>query len=515
MKRKMRLFGIAVILVILTACGSGEGKEPSETDESRLPIEYSYEKDTIRYGEMSGTFSFVKEVEKTQTDCAAYYFETTINHEERETCITATDRVLSCIEGTLPEIEVVVFKPESYEGIAVYGSRLYIPMQPWDSVEYVTGVLLAGYGEWGNYGLAYGYANYLCKEVGWAYRETTDFQQMSSPDLYDLNLLCFDEKFASTEDMEAAKNNACCFVNEYLSVHSEEDFLELLSDSGTAEGVESANEVLETFYKGNGVECRLTKIRYQYGGVSHDYAAACEYACFYIEKNWQDKNWETNSRVSENFLHENYSEIRTFFECNARQMEQYQELFAFDTYYNDLSVAFTNGKSAQKTSFYVPGLHIIYLESVSSLTHEYIHSLMEGYYDDESKWKGEGSARYFSYKYDEYGYSFLNNDWNNTSIACIQEYIAFIGRPIDAKTDFREVENIEAHACGYTDPNSTYLSGSSFVGYLVDQYGEQAVIAYICSDDTYNAEWDKSYRELVQDWIDYIEANYAHYSKIQ
>ena len=51
------------------------------------------------------------------------------------------------------------------------------------------------------------------------------------------------------------------------------------------------------------------------------------------------------------------------------------------------------------------------------------------------------------------------------------------------------------------------------IGYLVDQYGEQAVIAYICSDNEYNAEWDKSYRDLVQDWRTYIQDNYSQYSR--
>lgn len=511
----MLFLGLIAMLAVLAACGLRGEKETLETEEYIPSVECVYEKDTIRYGEMSGAFSFVKEVEKTQTDCAVYYFETAIGREEREACIAATDKVLSCIDGTLPEIEVAVFKPENYEGIAVYGNRLYTPMQPWNSVEYVTGVLLAGYGEWGNYGLAYGYANYLCKEAGMDYREADGFQQMSSVELYDLNLLCFDENFVSLEDVEAAKNNACFFVKEYLSTHAEEDLLKLLSDSGIAEGVGSANEALEAFYKDNGVVCNLTKIRYQYGGVSLDYASACEYAAFYMDKDWQDRSWETNPKVSEHFLHEDYVEVRAFFECNARQMDQYQELLGFDSYGNDLSVTFTNGKSALKTSFYVPAKHIIYLESVVSLMHEYIHFLMEGRYDGEEKWKSEGFARYFSYKYDLYSYDFLNNDWNGTSRVWIQEYMAFIGRPIDVKTDFRKVEDIEVHACGQTDPNFTYLSGSSFIGYLVDQYGEQAVIAYICSDDIYNAEWDKYYKELVQDWNDYIEANYAQYSKMQ
>ena len=516
MIKRVLLLAAAVMLAALTACNpAAHSDKPEMQTENAAPAEYVYEKDTIRYGELSGAFSFVKEVEKTQTDYAAYYFEAAIGREEREACIAATDRALSCIGGTLPQTEIVILKPESYDGILVSGNRLYTSAQSWDTADYLAGVLLAAYGEWGSYGLAYGYAGYLCKAAGFSYQETDDFRQMSSPALYDLNLLCFDESFVPATDVEAAKNNACCFVEAYLSEYPEEDFLKLLSASGTTEGMESANEALEAFYKDNGVECSLTGIRYQYGGVSLDYAAACEYACFYIERDWQGVTWETNPRVSEHFLHEDYGEVREFLECNARQMGQYQELFDFDSYDNALSVAFANGKSTPRTSFYVPGVHIIYLESVISLTHEYVHYLMEGHYDDESQWKQEGSARYFSYKYDEYSYDFLNNDWNNASRAWIQEYIARIGRPINMKIDFREVEDIEVHARGQTNPNSTYLSGSSFIGYLVDQYGERAVITYICSDDTYNAEWDKSYKELVQDWNDYIEANYGHYSKIR
>ena len=45
MKRKMRLFGIAVMLAMLTACGSDGKGEPPETNESKLPAEYTYELD--------------------------------------------------------------------------------------------------------------------------------------------------------------------------------------------------------------------------------------------------------------------------------------------------------------------------------------------------------------------------------------------------------------------------------------------------------------------------------------
>ncbi|MDE6640921.1 MAG: hypothetical protein K2K63_10375 [Acetatifactor sp.] len=534
---RLSLLIAAVMLTMLTACGAdkvpGESAEQVgyempgdetatiESGENAESADHEYEKSTITYSEPIDNFSFRKDLEKNQTDYAAYYFEPSVSKQERNACIAATDRMLSRIDTSLPDIEVMVLKPESYDGVSVTGNRLYLSPQPWDSADYLAKVLLAGYGEWGNYGLAYGYANYLCKKAGLdsgeAYSES-DRQKsdsillMSAPELYDLNMLCFDDKFVSAEDVEAAKNNACMFVNEYLSSHSEEEFLELLSASGTVEGVAQANEVLEEFYAENSIECSLTEIRYQFGGVLSDYAAACEYACFYIGKDWQDNVWEMNPRVSENFLHEDYREIREFFECNKHQMRQYQELFGFDSYDNTLSVLLKNSGKVKATSYYGAGSHTIYLESVVSLMHEYIHSVMFGHCDWESHWKTEGFARYFSYKYDIYSDDLLNEDWNSSSYIWVQEYIDSIGRAIDIRTDFRDIEDIYVHALGYKNPNSTYLTGSCFIGYLVDQYGEQAAIAYVCSDNEYNAEWGKSYDELVQDWNQYIEDNYAQYS---
>lgn len=556
--KRISLLIAALILTILTACSAGHDHGESETGagqetpkseasagyETTEPVagteeprerasadrenaaltERVYETESIYYSEHQRGLSFRKDLKKTRTDYAVYYFEAFVSEQERNECIAATDRMLSGIDAALPDIEVVVLKPNSAYGASVSGNRLILSVQPWDSADYLAKVLLAGYGEWGNYGLAYGYADYLWKKTesgngganteGQPERHEADsFLSMGAPEAYDLNLLCFNERFVSPEDVEAAKNNACLFVKEYLSSHSEEEFLELLTASGTEEGAAQAKEALEAFYAENGVECSLTGIRYQYGGLSLDYAAACQYACFYVYKDWQDQLWEANPKVSESFLHEAYGEVREFFECSERQMQQYQELFGFDSYDNSLLVILQS-KSYKSSPSYYNGLeHRIYLESVVSHMHEYIHSVMYGRFEDwNTLWKVEGFARYFSWRYGLYSYDFLNEDWNGSSQIWIQEYIGFIGRPIDVQTDFRELEDIQVHAYGLTDPNSEYVTGSSFIGYLVDQYGEQAVIAYVCSDDEYNAEWGKSYEELVQDWNQYIEQNYSQYS---
>ena len=544
MKKRVYLLIITAMLMMSTACGpgrtqeesgTGAGREIEETgpetgetqpgtgksEENAAPAEYKYEKMTVTCSEGIEGFSFRTDMEKTQTDYAVYYFDLSIDNQERNACIEATDRMLSCIDAEQPVPEIAVLKEEFYDGVFVSGNRLYLPPQPWDSVDYLAKVLLAGYGEWGNYGLAYGYADYLCKKAGADNGKTDSEAQeteangllpMSAPELYDLNLLCFDEKFVLPEDVEASKNNARLLVEDYLSSHSEAEFLELLSASGTEEGMEQAKEAMEAIYAEKGVECDLTEIRYQLGGVAFDYGAACQYARFYIMKDWQDEYWQENSMLSENFLHENYEEVRAFFECNEQQMRQYQELFGFENYNNDLPITFTNSKRLVDGSYYL-GDHTIHLMFVSSLMHEYIHSLMFGHFDWETFWKREGAASYFSFKYDLYTFGFTNDDGDNSPIIWIQEYINTIGRPIGIQKIFCELDHIVVNAAGITDPNFSYQSASSFVGYLAEQYGEQAVISYICSDNEYSEEWGKSYEELVQDWNQYIEENYSMYSE--
>ena len=543
----MKKMCILFLTVLLTACGvtgdngdSGEQAVNTETQptgsqneagtaeegENTAAIEHTYEKESVLYSEPRG-LSFQKDMEKTRTDYAAYYFEAAVSEEERNACIETTDRMLSCIDAALPVFEVVVLEPKESYGVAVTANRLFLPVQQWDSVDYLAKVLLSGYGEWGNYGLAYGYADYIYRKAGLEGEginaeegDGDSFLPMSAPELYDLNLLCFEERFSSAGDVEAAKNNACLFVREYLSSHSEEEFLELLASSGTLEDAAGAGEALEGFYAENGVECSLSSIRYQYGGLTLDYAAACEYACFHVTRDWQDLLWKLNPMVSENYLHEDYGEVRTFFEHSESQMGQYQELFGFDSYDNSLLIRIEEYSFTAQGGVYLGGKHMVYLRTVNTLMHEYIHSLMFGRFRDwETKWKVEGIAHYFDNKYNVYVQELLNEYLNSGEYLTdgekewIPKYIDFIGRPVNVQTDYQDIEDIWVYYEGLKNPNATYYSGASFVGYLAEQYGEQEVIAYILSDNEYNADWEKSYDELVQDWNQYLEVKCSNLEK--
>ena len=106
--------------------------------------------------------------------------------------------------------------------------------------------------------------------------------------------------------------------------------------------------------------------------------------------------------------------------------------------------------------------------------------------------------------------AFLNQDYFNApdtpELKYIHEYLAVINRPIDIAKDYTELENIAVYSRSFTDPNKNYLAGSSFVQYLVKQYGEEAVINSIYGEGD---SLPKNYIELVKEWIEFIDTNYC------
>ena len=136
MKRKSLLIA-ALILVMLTACGTGQettksgagaGYETTESvagteepeegisadGENKVLTERVYETESIYYCEYQTEsiyysidyrgLSFRKDLKKTRTDYAVYYFEASVSEQERNDCIAATDRMLSGIDAELPEL---------------------------------------------------------------------------------------------------------------------------------------------------------------------------------------------------------------------------------------------------------------------------------------------------------------------------------------------------------------------------------------------------------------------------
>ena len=503
---KQKLFIIVVSFVLLlTSCVTNPEMPGDHSVE--IPLE-KYDTVDVTYSESIAQYGFRLDMHFTKTEAVKYYFEPSVAQSDRNACIEVTEKVLANLDcnGTIPEI--YVFSQDRYDYKYIEDHKLYCSAQSWKSVAYITDVLLTAYGESAHFGTAFGYANYLAGKYEWD-GDAGRFINPCVTDILDLHYLCFDENFATDDDVLIAKEISCDFVNSFVSLYGEKQAQKLLTSQS------DALKALSSYYAEKGISYTPSTIQYGYGGKSYDYIVYSDYGTFYIAKDWVDLNAASNPLITEGFLHTNYANTKTFFEINIAQMKQYQELFGLDNYDNSLKIVLTKPLDVSKYSFYQTQPHRIYLYNVDSLMHEYIHALTR-LSTAKQNWQIEGFARYFSYYYDEYGIAFLNQHYNHLpdsgTTKYVHEYLATINRPIDMAKDYRELENIAVFSFGLTDPDASYLAGSSFVQYLVNQYGEEAVINSIYGNGD---ALPKSFQESVREWQSFIDSHYGTYSKYE
>ena len=78
--------------------------------------------------------------------------------------------------------------------------------------------------------------------------------------------------------------------------------------------------------------------------------------------------------------------------------------------------------------------------------------------------------------------------------------------------DYEDLENIAVWCFDFWDPNENYVAASSFVQFLVNQYGEETVIASLYGNKD---PLPATYAELIRAWKEHIESRYQEYSKYE
>ena len=472
--------------------------------------------------EANSAFGLNKYLDSVTLDGITYRFEQSISADVRADCINAVHRVVDRIDVGC-EVEICVYQPESYSGTWVDSGVIYTYVQDFGSAKF-TAILLSGiFGEYANYGVLYGYAEYLLNDIYG--REMTaedvDFEHIGESDILDMNILCFDEAFVG-DNVAVTPIIARTFVSEYIKANGESALHTLIKNSGDSNTASEFSSALEKFYLSHGIDHTPSEILYSLGGVSCDYVARCKYAEIYVERDWEDANGRLNPVVYEGFLHKNYADVREYFTTIESEMGSYRELFAIGNYNDELEIHYTS-ETLANTSWYNGGTHNIQVMNVASFMHEYIHSLtLES--SMKEGWAVEGLAECYDSRFNSYGTPMTSLDHNTPEkyidvqttqmMICVNEFREKLGRDIDTKTDWIELMHIKSWSYGYKTPNGGkgYIPGASFIAYLCERFGERETLDMLFYTHDF---FGLTFEELTDDWLAFLEENYSEYTRIK
>ena len=510
-KRISVLFLVIITLYTSATAAGCHSKNPPDAYTT-----LSYSTNTILYAEPGhqhgSTAAMRTDMETTAVNATVYAFEPTIPKEERANCIRDTEALLKALNFT-QHLYIYVYESSTLSAPYVAEQSLFTHTQSYRSTEYVASLLLAACGAYCNYGVAYGYASYLCEKL---YGIPTDASALAFPTdfpYYDLNYLCFHPDFISEADLLTVKSIANDFVFGYITQHGEENLRKLLIQSGREEDHGEAIAALSAYYQANDVEADLSDILYGPGGKGCQYIARCPYATFCIKNRWRDRLTLFYPDAYDGFLNRDYSRTNEFFSVQSRQMKQYQDLFGLDDYRNDLIIVFSHREV--NASYYLSEHHYIEIVNITSLMHEYIHSLTISHLIDAAdinhQWMSEGLARCYDSLYSEYGNRMLYKDY--TGSAALQPYIESLGRPLELPGDVAGMLDYAACVNGKTLQKDPYTSGASFIRYLILTFGEEETLHYLLESHDFATLTDASFTDTVADWRAYLQEHYGQYCK--
>jgi hypothetical protein len=429
-------------------------------------------------------------------------------HVDRDTptdiadkCIYYTTQILDAIDTNRP---IDIYVVSDYNHIYSYDSALYIGEIDYKSFDYITAVIVTIFGQYTNYGLAYGYANEIAVSLGWQRNRAANFKAPVNADLNDLTTLCFDDQFVSADEVKLAQNNAKALVQWYLDDHSTTQLETLIDNSSEISETDTANAIFADFYSQNNVQYTPQTILFNYGGQTHDYLVKNIYTEFYVDSDWVEYMIKYSPEVLHaEFLHHDYSETKEYFDTITDEMVQIREYFGFTENQPCPIVVFKNITDSKNAGYYTP--EEIRVASASSVIHEYIHSLT---YTSKLKsmdpWAVEGATTYFANMVDFYDDSVLDAVFTLYSPEACAKAAAYLGGDIDWARDWLTAYHFIVNDYDVT-ATGPYEIGASFVGYLMDTYGKERTLNYIY-DTGWNVEpIEKTFDELVADWLEFID----------
>lgn len=494
--------------------------------------EYAYEPSqySFRFIEKYGySMIYNDKTMNIRVESVHYYFDEELEVDVCNRCVYWTKQILDQI-GLDIELEIYVF--EGYEGIWIEDNTLYTGNTNFETVDYVTELILAAGGGFVNYGAAYGLANYIASQLGWESDVVVNEPIYDIDIAKDLNYLCFNPAFVGEEKVSAAKDISIRFVEELIATKGQEIAVQLVLASGSPKTAHQFEVELSEWYRNKAVSYKPATILFCPGGERYEFLAYCEYARFYIPKTWTEMYY--SERFKPEFLHEDYSFVKEYLETTKEQMTALRNLFGYDDYNDNLNIVFDESKSS---SYYGAEDDIFILSSISVM-HEYTHALTKNHErpsGDGTQWISEGGVTYFSQKHDRFRYEIINYQSNHRHdiyeqvhegyyYFFLDQLILELGRELNLNTekDFRIYNDLICYTYNQYSltGRSATNAGVAFIKYLVDIYGENTIKNFLFSEksaptreELIFTQLDRPIEELREEWKTSIEEKYARYEK--
>ena len=489
------------------------------TDFSNL--EYKREKISFREKKSDfEDFSVSRQMQTFSVNGRSYCFDTNIQEADCRERIRFTEELL-IKAGITREFRICFYNVVKMKHTYVENGSLYCRMGHMNDIDYLTAVLLAAYGEFVNYGMAYGYAGLLLGE------EIPEASYPEDWDYFDLNLLCFSPDFCDEEKLNNSKAIALDFATSYVEKQGHAAYQDLLEKSGQLETAETAREALSEHYKNCGVEPKLSPLLYAMGGTTYSHILRCEYATFYTERDWAEYHTSVFGEmdVDENdllyeMLHctDSYKAHRQVFERFRLEMKQYQDFFDLYPYNDNLRVLLVNSDRISLDGYYQSRDHQIQLRRLEVYEHEYIHSMTHSRLRTSLKWVVEGLTTYYSYRFPTYNracYNYLLRveipEMTGVFKDTAQSWLGSQEGRLDL--DVIDYYGLYTYWTGKTVYDEPYFAGSAFIDYLVDRFGEGEVLDYFLIHHDLSQLTDKSMEELMAEWKSHLEERFKDYEK--
>jgi hypothetical protein len=381
--------------------------------------------------------------------------------------------------------------------------------------------LLQYYGSMSNYGLIYGYSQYLLSNTD----SITDQEILSLIEnndyVFDLVWPLFLDEYVSVEVAEAAKSISTLFVRELVLSQGIDAFIRLLQESDLFENSFDTDlySYLTQWLLSRGIVFEgtplVTEIRYSTVSTEYPVKAETAGAEYYF---------------CEGFLGygiygialKEYQEVREYIETIESEMVMVRNYVDNDlpvNLYGKISIFHKIDESNTDSYggyFIGSGTNSkILIHSIGATLHEYVHYATIGtkYSEISAKTKAhfsEGIAIYISSLYDRYWlevsiaeYQIIKANPEGNLVTLVANYEGFLERN---NLDFNMFDYFDcfAYTLGPDLVFPNYITSSSYAKYLIDYYGTELFWDYFGEVDTFDNLYGQSFSSMMDAWYDVI-----------